>query len=178
MQYRMSQRSAGTLLALLLILTLVASCNRRPPKSQIDPKVYTKEIEQWRQERWKELNSESGWLTLVGLFWLKDGFNKCGSDPSQDIVLPKDKIPSLLAEFYLERGRIFFQPRDHEIKVDGQPVETVLREKRGLIISNKPASKARTKANLTFKMTKPMKTKPKITADRISCPKTQAPIFN
>lgn len=140
MQYRMSQRSAGTLLALLLILTLVASCNRRPPRSQIDPKVYSKEIEQWRQERWKELNSESGWLTLVGLFWLKDGFNKCGSDPSQDIVLPKDKIPSLLAEFYLERGRIFFQPRDHEIKVDGQPVETVLREKRGLIISNKPAS--------------------------------------
>jgi len=126
MRYRTSQRSAGIFLALLLILALAGSCKRRPPKSQIDPNAYAKEIEQWHQERWKELNGESGWLTLVGLFWLKDGINKCGSDPTQDITLPKEKIPPQLAEFLLEKDKVFFGPVDREIKIDGQPVSTVM----------------------------------------------------
>jgi hypothetical protein len=104
MQYRPSQRSAGIFLALLLILALVASCKRRPPKSQIDRDAYAKEIAQWHQERWKELNSESGWLTLVGLFWLKDGRNMAGSDPKMDVVLPNDKVPAELGNFIVIQG--------------------------------------------------------------------------
>src|SRR5438094_1111140 len=123
-------KRARVMLALSFCLALT-SCTRKPPKSQIDPNTYAKEIEQWHQERWKELNNESGWLTLIGLFWLNDGANKCGSDPSQDIVLPKEKVPLLFAEFNLDRGRIFFVPLDEEIKIDGKDVKTVLKEKRG-----------------------------------------------
>ena len=123
-------KRARVMLALSFCLALT-SCTRKPPKSQIDPNTYAKEIDQWHQERWKELNNESGWLTLIGLFWLNDGANKCGSDPSQDIVLPKEKVPLLFAEFNLDRGRIFFVPLDEEIKIDGKDVKTVLKEKRG-----------------------------------------------
>jgi len=121
-----TQRSAGTVLALLLILALVGSCHRREPRSNIDPNAYAKEIEQWHQDRWKELNSETGWLTLIGLFWLKDGVNTCGSDASEDIVLPKETTPPRFAEFLLAQGKVFLFAADREIKVDGQPVSTAL----------------------------------------------------
>jgi len=39
-----------------------------------------------REERFK--NTERGWLGLVGLYWLRDGENKIGSNPTCDIVLP------------------------------------------------------------------------------------------
>jgi hypothetical protein len=39
-----------------------------------------------REERFK--NTERGWLGLVGLYWLRDGENKIGSDATNDIVLP------------------------------------------------------------------------------------------
>jgi uncharacterized protein (DUF1684 family) len=41
---------------------------------------------QEREERFR--TTERGWLGLVGLFWLRDGENKVGSDPSNDIILP------------------------------------------------------------------------------------------
>ena len=41
---------------------------------------------QEREDRFK--NSERGWLGLVGLFWLRDGENRIGSDPDNDIILP------------------------------------------------------------------------------------------
>lgn len=124
-------RSAGIMLALSFCLVMLASCARKHPRSQIDPATFQKEIAQWQEERLTELRSESGWLTLVGLFWLKEGVNKCGSDPTQDIVLPGEKVPLLCTEFILERGRIFFQPLNEEIKVDGKPVTAVLRELKG-----------------------------------------------
>jgi uncharacterized protein len=39
-----------------------------------------------REERFK--GSERGWLGLVGLYWLRDGENKVGSAPDNDIILP------------------------------------------------------------------------------------------
>jgi uncharacterized protein (DUF1684 family) len=41
---------------------------------------------QEREERFK--NSERGWLGLAGLYWLRDGENKIGSDKDNDIILP------------------------------------------------------------------------------------------
>jgi uncharacterized protein (DUF1684 family) len=97
-------------------------------------RVHAEQIEKWHQERWQELNGESGWLTLVGLFWLKEGRNTCGSDPNLDIVLSKEKVPPLFAELNLNAGRIFFRPLTDKIKVDGNQVNTLLEERRGSII--------------------------------------------
>ena len=50
---------------------------------------YEEAIQKERQEREDRFkNSERGWLGLVGLFWLRDGENKIGSDPTNDIILP------------------------------------------------------------------------------------------
>ena len=49
---------------------------------------YVAEVEQWRAKREERLKADGGWLTVTGLFWLKDGANTLGSAPGSTIVLP------------------------------------------------------------------------------------------
>ena len=49
---------------------------------------YPSEIARWRREREAGLQAEGGWLTVTGLFWLRDGVNRFGRDGANDIVLP------------------------------------------------------------------------------------------
>lgn len=46
------------------------------------------EVERWRAERSEALRQDRGWLTLAGLSWLRDGVNRVGTAPDNDIVLP------------------------------------------------------------------------------------------
>jgi uncharacterized protein (DUF1684 family) len=45
------------------------------------------EIRQWRQQRDESLRSAESWLTLVGLEWLKQGTNRVGAGPDNDLRL-------------------------------------------------------------------------------------------
>src|SRR5260370_11635003 len=111
-------KAALFLCAFTLLLT---SCARTLPKP--NAAAYAKEIEQWRAERIAELKSETGWLALIGLFSLKPGENKFGSDPKNDIVLPKDKVGAFVGTLTLEHGavRLSAQPNSG-ITVDDKPV--------------------------------------------------------
>jgi uncharacterized protein (DUF1684 family) len=119
------KRRIGTTLGLavpcFLFFVLGSSCTRTSPK--IDANAYAKEIEKWHSERLAELKSEDGWLTLAGLFWLKEGHNKVGSDKSNDIVLTKEMIGARSADFLLKNGIVQFgaQP-DSGFTVAGKPV--------------------------------------------------------
>jgi uncharacterized protein len=70
---------------------------------------YQHEIERWRQERLDTLKADDGWLTVSGLFWLKPGETKIGSDPSNDVLLPA-RTPSSLGTLRLAEGKAYFQP--------------------------------------------------------------------
>ena len=61
-----------------LVLAFVAAANS----------PYVADVEQWRTKREERLKADGGWLTVSGLFWLKDGANTFGSAPGNDIVLP------------------------------------------------------------------------------------------
>ena len=50
---------------------------------------YTREIESWRKQRLERLQAPDGWLSLVGLEWLKPGTNKIGSASDNDIVIAR-----------------------------------------------------------------------------------------
>ncbi len=64
-----------------------------------------KELEaKWRKQRHDRLASENGWLTLVGLHWLKAGENSFGSDPSCAVPLPPGKAVARAGSFVLEKG--------------------------------------------------------------------------
>jgi len=66
-----------------------------------DANSYRHEIEAWRQNRVERLTAEDGWLTLIGLFWLKEGANTLGSAPDSGVVLPADKAPAHVGELTL-----------------------------------------------------------------------------
>ena len=67
---------ARRLIAVLAALPLLAASS------------YQTEAEQWQRERAAELRADGGWLSVAGLFWLRDGVNTVGSDPASDIALP------------------------------------------------------------------------------------------
>ncbi|HKP36797.1 MAG TPA: DUF1684 domain-containing protein [Pyrinomonadaceae bacterium] len=120
----MRKQSAHFIFTLFAMMLLWAACARAP--RSIDPNVYTKEIEQWRAERLAGLTSETGWLTLIGLFWLKDGRNTLGSDPTNDIVLAKDKLPARAGSFSLANGVVtFVTPLANTFTAEGQPVTSL-----------------------------------------------------
>lgn len=68
---------------------------------------YTRSIEQWRSAHEQTLKSDNGWLAVAGLFWLKDGANRAGSDPKADVVLPDG--PNAAGVFTLRAGAVTFR---------------------------------------------------------------------
>ena len=48
---------------------------------------YQQSIQQWRDGRVQRLTAPDGWLSLIGLEWLKPGENRIGSAVDNDIVL-------------------------------------------------------------------------------------------
>ena len=70
---------------------------------------YRDEIERWRQKRLADLKAEDGWLSVSGLFWLKPGETKIGSDPSNDVLLPA-RLPGSVGSLKLADGKASFRP--------------------------------------------------------------------
>jgi len=65
--------------------------------------AYTQEIQKWRQQRVERLTNPSGWLSLVGLDWLKGGRNTLGAAKDNDIVIPT--APAHLGTIVLSGGK-------------------------------------------------------------------------
>ena len=88
--------------AALLFAVVLAGCSS-PPAADPD---HVREIEDWREERVTGLQSETGWLTLVGLYWLEPGESRFGTGGDNEIVLPQGTAPGLAGTFILEAGRV------------------------------------------------------------------------
>lgn len=87
---------------------LQAGCGRKAPA--VDP-GYLAEIEKWRAERQTSLTSENGWLSVVGLFWLRPGPNRFGSDPGNEVVLPGRDTPAVAGTLELmQDGTVLLHP--------------------------------------------------------------------
>jgi len=71
------KRSLGIVLAFVLVSLISA-------QAQTD---YSKEVEKWRSDRETNLKKETGWLTVAGLFWLKEGINTVGAGENFDVRL-------------------------------------------------------------------------------------------
>ena len=69
---------------------------------------YEGEIQAWRTNREVRLKADGGWLTVAGLFWLKEGDNHFGSDKASEIVLPAS-APAHAGVFTLHAGETRFQ---------------------------------------------------------------------
>jgi uncharacterized protein (DUF1684 family) len=66
--------------------------------------AYRADVRKWRQDRETRLKADGGWLTLAGLFWLREGANRFGTDPGGEIVLPTGSVPARAGSFELRGG--------------------------------------------------------------------------
>ena len=126
-------RSAPLLLvAFLAAATLWAVDTKAPAAARPDPEAYRKEIEAWRQERTEGLKKEDGWLTLVGLYWLKPGENRFGSDPGNPVILPQGKAPGVAGVLVREGDAVTVRVEPgvaltadgHEVTPNGMTLKT------------------------------------------------------
>src|SRR5512143_3979009 len=82
---------------LLLCLGFTAPVSAAPPAPRpakpasapmTAPSGFEAETRAWHAERVARLTAEDGWLTLVGLHWLKEGSHRFGSAPDNDLLFP------------------------------------------------------------------------------------------
>lgn len=61
------------------------------PSPPPEPKPFDIEAETsaWQRQRVTSLTSDNGWLSLVGLHWLREGNNTLGSAPDNDFIFPE-----------------------------------------------------------------------------------------
>lgn len=75
----------------------------------IDHEGYRAAIEKWRQQHEASLKSDDGWLTVAGLYWLKEGENTVGTGLQNTFVLPWGSAPEKVGTFHFCDGKISFQ---------------------------------------------------------------------
>ncbi len=66
------------------------------------PAKWQEDLSQWRAQRAQNLSAPEGWLTLVGLAWIKPGSDSAGSSPQNSIKL-NSHAPAYLGTFKLEK---------------------------------------------------------------------------
>jgi hypothetical protein len=128
----MQEREGVRVAALLAILCATACADKGASTAEhstsrptvMADKAYEDEILSWRAKRLERLRSDTGYLTLAGLFWLREGDNSFGSDPANDFVFPAHSAPPRAGVFVHRNGVTTVRANpgtrlDHQ----GRPVE-------------------------------------------------------
>jgi len=112
-------------IALFLIVILAAGVSTPSSKAQ-NSQPHTAEIQVWRTSRLERLISPDGWLTLVGLSWLKEGGNTFGSDPENRVILPREKAPEQAGSFHVTSdGVTAIVAKGAGVTHEGKPVTEI-----------------------------------------------------
>lgn len=90
------------------------------------PPNYVKTVEKWRSDEEAKLKEENGWLTLAGLFWLKDGVNTVGAGPQFDVRLTDNFKQGKFGEIEFKDGSATLHVATGvEAQCEGKPVSTI-----------------------------------------------------
>jgi len=105
--------------ASLPVALLVAAAIALPASAD---EAYRADVRKWRDEREARLKADGGWLTLAGLFWLKEGKNRFGTSPSGEIVLPEGSAPAIAGVFELKGEQVTLQLEPGvSVRIGGKP---------------------------------------------------------
>ena len=104
-----------------LLVALPLSADQ--PVDSIQPSAnHQQAIEAWRSSRHARLEQPNGWLTLVGLEWLKDGESSIGSAQDNDIQLVGG--PAHWGSVFLQEDGVRFVSADTEnVSINGEPLK-------------------------------------------------------
>ena len=89
--------------------------------------TFATELAEWRARRLASITSPTGWLTPVGLYWVKEGRNSFGRAKRNAFMLDSPSLPARAGEFELRAGQVRFRAaRGSGITLDGKPVDDVV----------------------------------------------------
>jgi hypothetical protein len=91
-----------TLFLSSVVILALAPFNFGASDSPATPDTWQRDLLAWRDKRATRLQAPEGWLSLIGLEWLKDGDNSVGSAPDNKIQIAK--APAHLGVVRLEKG--------------------------------------------------------------------------
>ncbi len=109
-------RVLATLFALATVSTSVLASDDTP---------YREEIQKWRAAREERLKADGGWLSVAGLYWLREGENRLGSDSKLEIALPKGAAPADAGVVRFQQGKITLRLAAGVVaELNGKPAAT------------------------------------------------------
>ena len=88
-----------------VVLASLPASGPAEPTSQ-----WVEQVQAWRAAREAELRKPDGWLSVAGLYFLREGVNSIGSNPAADLRLPSDTAPSDAGRLVYEGERVRFEP--------------------------------------------------------------------
>ena len=108
------------LLVLLLVSAALASGG-----ASAGPSNDAAGFAQWRAARLAALTDEAGWLTLVGLYWFRDGPNTIGQGRSNTIAIDNPELGPRAGRFVPAGNSVRFEASPKScVRIGGKPVQT------------------------------------------------------
>ena len=96
----------------------------RPSSAAADAEA--SDVLAWRAQRLASLTSDTGWLTLAGLYWLKPGDNTFGRAAGNALTLDSPALAPIAGSFVLSGREVRFVARPGSgVTHDGAPVGTL-----------------------------------------------------
>ena len=106
-----------------VLVAAVACSSRTPDIPQLSSREYADTIAAFHLRRTNAIAGPDGWATHLGLWWLKPGVNRLGTDSSFAIPLPADRSPRVIGDILVEGDSARFVPaRGVPVTVDKTPV--------------------------------------------------------
>jgi uncharacterized protein len=117
---RAATLAAGALAGMLAATPAPAAAATGP---QVSDAAEHAAISAWRARRIDSLTSDSGWLTLAGLFWLQPGDNSFGRAASNALILDNAALAATAGSFALNGDTVrFVASAGGGVTHDGRPV--------------------------------------------------------
>jgi len=80
----------------------------------------------WRAERLEALTGETGWLTLVGLYWFKDGVNTFGRARANAVRIDNPQLNARAGRFVVGNGGLRFESaKGGCVRLEGSAVTSI-----------------------------------------------------
>lgn len=112
--------------AALGMASLAAAQNPSRGLSSADLAQERQLVEQWKTRRLASLTSETGWLTLAGLYWLKPGENTFGRAKSNALPLDNQSLANEAGSFVVNGDEVRFVARKGAgVTHDGEAVSEI-----------------------------------------------------
>jgi uncharacterized protein (DUF1684 family) len=117
----------ATATAIALCATTIAAADVQPTTPSAAELAKERQfVERWKARRLASLTSETGWLALAGLYWLKPGENTFGRAKSNALALDNKSLAKQAGVFVLNGDKVrFIARRGARVTHEGQPVSEI-----------------------------------------------------